>query len=82
MNQYWLVHVGTTFLLTVQSLRIRRGLSLLRLVPIDNETIPKRECCPLIRCRLVTIEQRTCQGRLDVTNGFFLKIIFVGKWLG
>lgn len=69
-------------LLTVYALLVRKSLRLLRLVPVQDQSVSEGQSCAGIRGRLIAIVQRTRKCGFDVADGLFLEVFGGREGLG
>lgn len=69
-------------MLTVYALLISKGLTLLCLVPVQDQAIPEGKGGSRIRGGLIAVEEGARQGSLDVANGVFGKVVGSRERLG
>lgn len=68
--------------LTVYTLLVSKGLTLLRLVPVQDQAIPEGEGSSSVGSRLVAVEEGACEGSLDMANSVFRKVVWRREGLG
>jgi hypothetical protein len=73
---------GPLYLLTVHPLLIRKSLSLLRLVPVQDQSVPESKRSSSTSSTLIAIIQRTRESGLNVADGLLLEVFRGSEGLG
>jgi len=77
------LHVDSPLnLLTVHPLLVCKGLSLLRLVPVQDQSVPEGESGSGIGSTLIAIVQGARESGLNVAHGLFLEVFWGREGLG
>jgi hypothetical protein len=72
----------SSLLLTVYALLVSKGLTLLCLIPVQDQAIPKGKGGSSISGGLITVEEGSRKGRLDMADGVSGKVVGRREGLG